>query len=154
METQEKTTRVKLVLEHGYQFVATYPDLPKVSGVHLDEPAPLGEGAGPNPAALLATAVANCLASSLMFCTRKARVPIDALQVTAEAHIARNEAGRYRLRRVDVALAPRLSAVDVGRFERCQQIFEDFCIVTAAVRDGLDVQVTVTPEAAEERKAS
>lgn len=149
MDTREPMTRVNLVFEGGYRFKATYPDLPGAPELDLDEPPPLGDGRGPNPAALLATALGNCLASSLLFCARKARVPIDAIRVTADARIGRNAAGRLRLQQVDVVLTPALSAADNDRLERCRQIFEDFCIVTAAVREGIDVNVTVTPELAE-----
>jgi len=57
MQTQEKVTRVRLTLDHDYRFVATYPDLPGAPAIALDEAPPLGGGHGPNPAALLATAV-------------------------------------------------------------------------------------------------
>ncbi len=146
MDTQEKVTRVRLVLDRDYQFVATYPDRPSAGAIRLDEEPPLGNGLGPNPAALLATAVGNCLAASLLFCARRAHVPIEALGVTAEAHLVRNDAGRYRVRRIDVELAPALPAENMARLERCRQIFEDFCIVTESVRHGIDVRVAVAPE--------
>ena len=154
METPEKNVRVRLTLDRDYQFVATYPDLPLAAPIRLDEAPPLGGGHGPNPAALLATAVGDCLAASLLFCARRALVPIEALGITAEAHLARNEAGRYRVRRIDVELAPTVSASDLQRFRRCQQIFEDFCVVTESVRRGIDVHVTLAAEPVAAREAS
>ncbi len=154
MDTQEKVTRVRLALDRDYQFVATYPDWPSAGTIRLDEEPPLGSGLGPNPAALLATAVGNCLAASLLFCARRARVPIEALGVTAEAHLVRNDAGRYRVRRIDVDLAPALPVEDMARLERCKQIFEDFCIVTESVRHGIDVHVAVVAEPLAAREAS
>lgn len=154
MDPHGYVTRVMLTLERDYQFVATYPDLPGALPIKLDEAAPLGGGRGPNPAALVATAVANCLASSLLFCVRKARVPIEHLSVSAEAHIARNAAGRYRLQHVSVSLAPVMAEGDVSRLQRCQQIYEDFCIVTAALREGIDVTVDLVPQPTVESQAS
>lgn len=148
MDTHDKVTRVTLTLDRGFQFIATYPDTPAAAPIRLDEPSPLGEGQGPNPAALLATAVGNCLASSLLFCAHKAHVPIESFAATAEAHLARNERGRYRLQRVTVELLPVLPAADLDRLERCKQLFEDYCIVTESVRAGFDVQVTVAPRIA------
>jgi organic hydroperoxide reductase OsmC/OhrA len=145
METMEKVMRVRLALDHGYQFVATYPDSPAAGPVVLDEPRPLGEGTGPNPAALLATAVANCLASSLLFCLRKARVQPDGLTAVAEAHMVRNDAGRYRIDRVDVELCPGVDDAELGGLARCERLFEDYCIVTESVRHGIDVNVSVCP---------
>lgn len=46
-------------------------DNPALPVLVTDEPPPLGGDAGPNPARLLGTAVANCLAASLLFSMRK-----------------------------------------------------------------------------------
>ena len=154
MDMQERTARVRLTLDRDYQFVATYPDLPLAGPIRLDEAPPLGGGQGPNPAAVLATAVGNCLAASLLLCARKARVPIAALGVTAEAHLVRNDEGRYRVNRIDVSMAPSVPAADLERFERCRRIFEDFCIVTESVRRGIEVQVVFAGEASALREAS
>ena len=72
----------------------------------FDEPPPLGEGSGPNAAAVLAAAIGNCLAASFAFCLRKVRVePVD-LTAAVVAHVARNEQGRFRISGIDVELAP------------------------------------------------
>ena len=145
MEAMEKVMTVRLTLDHGYQFVATYPDSPSAGPVVLDESRPLGEGTGPNPAALLATAIGNCLASSLLFCLRKARVQPDTLTAVAEAHMVRIEAGRYRIGRVDVELCPEVEDAQLGGLARCEDLFEDYCIVTESVRHGIEVNVSVCP---------
>jgi hypothetical protein len=45
--------------------------------LRIDEPPPLGEERGPDAAALLGAAVGDCVAASLVFCLRKARVNQD-----------------------------------------------------------------------------
>lgn len=141
-ETEERRVSVSLNLVRGYCFEADLgaPGLPSLI---LDEPAPLGEGAGPNPARLLAVAVANCLASSLLFCLRKARIEVDGMAASAVATMGRNESGRLRVASIDVTLTPSVAAADVPRMARCLEIYEDFCPVTAAVREGVDVRVIV-----------
>jgi uncharacterized OsmC-like protein len=139
----DSTARVHLELTRDYQFVATFPDLPAVSVITLDEGPPLGDGTGPNPAALLAAAVGNCLAASLLFCLRKSRVGIDRIAADVSATITRNEAGRFRIRDLDVSLSPAVSTEDLNRLLRCDDLFEDFCIVTQSVRHGIPVNVTV-----------
>ena len=79
---------------------------------------------------------------------------LEALGVTAEAHLVRNDEGRYRVNRIDVTMAPSLPAADLERFERCRHIFEDFCIVTESVRRGVEVQVVFAGEAPALREAS
>ncbi|MEO8456580.1 MAG: OsmC family protein [Chloroflexota bacterium] len=148
--TSEKTAEeqhfdVSLKLDHGYEFRADF-GLPGVGQLTLDEPGPLGEGAGPNPARLLAVAVANCLASSLLFCLRKARIDVTGMAVSATGTMARNEKGRLRVTTIDVNLMPGVAEGDIARMTRCVDIFEDFCPVTAAVRRGVDVRVTVEPQ--------
>jgi organic hydroperoxide reductase OsmC/OhrA len=142
--TDEKTFRVSLESVGGYRFEAD-TGVPGAAPLTLDEPPPLGEGAGPNPARLLAVAVADCLASSLLFCLRKAHVDVAGLSAEAEGRMARNERGRLRVTGIDVTLSPRIAACDGERIQRCLELFEDYCPVTGAVRGGLDVNVTVTP---------
>ena len=69
--------------------------------------------------------------------------------MTAEvvAHVVRNEQGRFRIKGIDVELAPEVLESDKPRLQRCQQLFEDFCIVTESVRRGIPVNVKVVEPA-------
>ncbi|HUF52254.1 MAG TPA: OsmC family protein [Dehalococcoidia bacterium] len=137
---------VSLDLVDGYEFAADF-GLPQVEPMKLDESPPLGRGSGPDPARLLATAVANCLASSLLFCLRKAHIDVTGMEVAATGTLARNEQGRLRVTGIDVTLKPSVAPADVAHMGRCIDIFEDFCPVTAAVRKGVAVMVEVQPVA-------
>jgi uncharacterized OsmC-like protein len=141
--SENRDYKVSLRFVRGYEFVATFPDSEALPPIVFDEPAPLGEGSGPNAAAVLAAAIGNCLAASMAFCLRKAR--LEPLDVTAEvvAHVARNEQGRFRIKGIDVELAPEVLEADRPRLKRCEQLFEDFCIVTESVRRGIPVNVKV-----------
>ena len=143
-EGDERKFNVSLDLDHGYQFTADF-GVPGVETLTVDEPEPLGDGTGPNPSRLLVIAVANCLASSLLFCLRKAHIDVNGMAVAATGTLARNEQGRLRMTAVDVTLSPHVAAADQPRMTRCLQIFEDYCPVTAAIREGLDVNVEVMP---------
>ena len=135
--------RVELRFVRGYEFVATFKDAEKHDSIVFDEPPPLGEGSGPNAAAVLAAAVGDCLAASFAFCLRKVRLePLD-LTANVVAHVARNEQGRYRVTGIDVELVPELQDHDLARLDRCERLFEDFCVVTESVRRGIPVNVTV-----------
>ena len=141
--SETKDYKVSLRFERGYEFVATFPDNESLPPIVFDEPPPLGEGAGPNATAVLAAAIGNCLAASFAFCLRKVR--LEPLDVTADvvAHVARNEHGRFRIKSIDVELAPSVLESDKPRMQRCEQLFEDFCIVTESVRRGIPVNVKV-----------
>ena len=140
----ERTHHVKLRLLRGYEFVAEFPEAARGASMLFDEPEPLGRNAAPNAAAVLGAAVGDCLASSLAFCLRRAHVVVDDLSVDVTTHVARNEQGRFRITSIDVELGPGLGDADLSRLERCEQLFEDFCIVTESVRRGIPVAVTVT----------
>ena len=141
--SEERITNVQLELARGYEFVASFPDFPMAQQVLMDEPAPLGEGKGPNAAAMLGAAVGNCLGASLLLCLRKARAVPEGLSVDVKTRIVRNDAGRFRIEGIDVVLDPDVSAEDLNRLQRCEELFEDFCIVTASVRQGIPVTVTM-----------
>jgi organic hydroperoxide reductase OsmC/OhrA len=138
----EEGARLHLELEDGYRFrVDLGEGLPPV---HMDEPPPLGRGDGPNASRLLGAAVGNCLSASLLFCLRKARVEVTSLSTEVVVVPQRNQAGRLRIGRIEVVLRPRLAdGSGEGRLQRCLGLFEEFCVVTASVRDSIDVRVTV-----------
>ena len=118
----------------------------KLQGVPLlvtDEPLPLGKGRGPNPAQLLAAAVGSCLAAGLTFCLRKARIDVGGLRTKVEGTLVRNAAGRLRVGSLRVRLSPEVYPEDRDRLERCSALFEDFCLVTQSVREGIDIEVAV-----------
>lgn len=141
--SETRTHHIRLSLDHGYEFDAIFPGVAGAPRVRLDEPVPLGEGHGPNAAALLGAAVGNCLAASLLFCLRKSRAEVAGLEADVEVTIERNPEGRYRITGIRVALDPRVTGDDTARLARCQALFEDFCIVTESVRAGIPVAVSV-----------
>ena len=140
-ETAPGRATVHVELEEGYRFRVDFGDGRGV--LLMDEPAPLGDGSGPNAAAVLGAAVANCLSASLLFCLRKARVEVRSLGADVEVTSSRNERGRLRVSGVRVQLHPELAPGNEGRVRRCLELFEDFCVVTEAVRGGIEVDVTV-----------
>jgi uncharacterized OsmC-like protein len=133
---------LSLTLQRGYAFTVDF-GLDGVPDLTLDEPAPLGEGCGPNAARLIAAAVGNCLAASLAFCLRRSRIQVKQLRATVEGTFARNERGRLRIGEIRVKLAPDVAPEDRDRMSRCLDLYEDFCIVTESVRNGFPVTVEV-----------
>jgi uncharacterized OsmC-like protein len=103
----------------------------------------LGDERGPNAADLLGAAVGDCLAASLVFCLRKARVAVNGLTAHVATHLTRNEKGRFRIGGIDVELVPDVGEVDRERLARCEELFEEFCVVTASVRKGIAVNVSI-----------
>ena len=133
---------VTLARKDGYCFEVDFHD---GSGtiLQMDEPAPLGDGSGPNAARVLAGAIGNCLSASLLFCLEKAKVEVAGLRTRVTGSVVRNDRGRMRLDGLRVRIEPDLVDAAPARIGRCLEIFEDFCIVTASVRAGVDVQVDV-----------
>lgn len=139
---EEKRFDVALTLRDGYAFSADF-DQDGVPALLLDEPPPLGAGRGPNAVRLLAAAVGNCLGASLVHCLRKARVDVRGMRVAVEGTLVRNERGRLRVGEIRVRLAPDVPAEQRERMGRCLELFEDFCLVTESVRQGITVDVAV-----------
>jgi uncharacterized OsmC-like protein len=143
MAADRRTATAHVQLVDGYRFAATFPDVPGAGSMTLDEAPPLGTGAGPTPAGLLAAAIGGCLSASLTLCLNKAHLDPDAVNAHVTARIARNEAGRLRIEGIDVDLTPCFAGADQGRFDRCKALYEDYCIVTESVRHGIPVNVNI-----------
>ena len=119
-----------------------------MSELVTDEPPPLGTGQGPDPSRLLAAAIGNCLAASLLFCLGRAHLSVRGLEAAVEMTIGRNDQGRLRVQGVSVQLTPLVTPEVKARMGRCMELFESFCTVTESVRRGIDVRVSVEPEVA------
>lgn len=141
------TFDVTLTRRGGYRFDVDFGDGSGAS-LLMDEPAPLGEGSGPNAARVLASAIGGCLSASLLFCLQKARIDAEDVTTHVTGSIIRNEQGRLRLGPLKVRIEPRTGDVPPARMAKCLEIFEDFCTVTASARAGLIVDVEVEAPAA------
>lgn len=127
----------------GYEFKVKF-DGAAVAPLLLDEPPPLGGGRGPNAARLIAAGVANCLSASLLFCLAgKFKQPLGKVRTRVHAEMVRNDKGRVRIGRFDVTIQLSDDASSLQHFDRCLAQFEDFCIVTQSVRQGIAVGVQV-----------
>jgi organic hydroperoxide reductase OsmC/OhrA len=118
-------------------------DWPEVPALTVDEPEPIGRGKGPNASRLLGAAVGNCLSASLLFCLQKSRVEVAGIATRVQGALRRNDAGRQRIGGLEVEITLDTAAGDARKVARCLDLFEDFCVVTASVRQGIDVAVTV-----------
>lgn len=125
----------------GYEFRVRF-DKDHYDDLRLDEPPPLGKDTAPNAARILAAAIGNCLSASLVFCLQRSGVKIGKLTSDVNVELVRNPDRRLRVGRVDVTLRPEIES-DRAELARCISTFEDFCVVTQSVRDGVDVHVRV-----------
>jgi uncharacterized OsmC-like protein len=130
----------------GFAF-RTHFDKGQYGDLLMDEPPPIGEDSAPNPVRVLAAAVGNCMCASLLFCARKAGSKVDSIKAKVKTSLVRNEAGRLRIGKIDVELDPNFGIDEVALAARCTEAFQQFCIVTESVRDGIDVGVTVKSSA-------
>jgi uncharacterized OsmC-like protein len=136
--------RVELSLEQieDYEFRVRF-DGTAMPDLITDETSPLGGEAGPNPSRLLAAGVANCLAASLLFALRKFKNAPGKLSAKVRATLTRNEHGRLRITHIAVDLQLADAAAALEHVDRALAQFEDFCIVTESVRQGIAVDVSV-----------
>jgi organic hydroperoxide reductase OsmC/OhrA len=129
-----------------YRFEVRF-DNPAVPTLITDELTPLGGDAGPSPSRLLATAVANCLAASLLFALRKFKNEAGPLRVTAAVSMIRNAQNRLRVGRIAVDLHLGVLGSEISMLDRILGQFEDFCIVTQSIRTAVRVDVRVLDKA-------
>jgi len=122
-------------------------DWKRVPDLLLDEPPPLGGQAGPNASRMLAAAVADCLSASLLYCVFKNDPPPNCLHTEATCILVRNDKKRLRVGGLEVRIVVSEAVTANPRFARCKDLFEDFCVVSASVRQGIPMTVTVADSA-------
>lgn len=137
----KEVVRTSLRQESRYKFTVSYEDLDGM--YHSDEPKPLGGSEAPGASELLSAAIGHCLGSSLLFCMEKSRAPLKRLDADVETRLKRNDKGRWRIGSIKVKLKVDQSDQSAEKLGRCKDIFEQFCIVTASVREGIPVEVEV-----------
>jgi len=128
--------------DEGYKFNITFDEL-RDTKLTMDEPKPLGKSEGPTAAMVLSSAVGHCLSSSLLFCMEKSRAPVTDVETDVETKLARNDRGRWRIEGIKVNMRVIVDESSKEKLARCRSMFEDFCIVTASVREGIKIDVEV-----------
>jgi|HubBroStandDraft_1064217.scaffolds.fasta_scaffold01452_12 uncharacterized OsmC-like protein len=138
-------SRVDLTQVEKYRFTIEFADAP-FPGTTLDEPPPVGGDAGPNPVQSLAQAVGHCMSSTLVNTLGRARIAVTPLKTTVTATVGTNERGRRRVRELHVEIHTQpVNEADRPQFDRCVEIFADYCTVSGAVREGVAIDQKVTP---------
>jgi organic hydroperoxide reductase OsmC/OhrA len=131
-----------LTQESDYVFRIAF-DETGIPDLYTDEPPPMGKDSGPNPSRLLLAAVANCLTASLLFALRKFKNTPEGLTAHARATLSRNAEGHWRVAHIAVNLELANTAATLQHLDRVLAQFEDFCVVTESVRQGITVDVNV-----------
>ena len=140
--SEEKILTVELERLQDYSFKVDFGK-EGIEALMTDEGEPLGKGAGPTPSMLLAAAMGNCLSSSLLFCLQKARAQCTGMKTRVDAKMTRNEKGRLRITEVSVELTPEVDVEYVSQMERCIALYQDFCVVSKSVEQGIPLKVKV-----------
>jgi uncharacterized OsmC-like protein len=142
LRMSERSIETKLRLIEGYKFDVDF-DVDYLPNLVADEPKPIGEGSGPNAPRLLSAAVGQCMSSSLIYCLKKARIPINNIETTVKTNLFKNEKGRTRIKSIDIQILLKINEEHKTRLNRCLTIFEDYCTVTQSIRKGIQVNVKV-----------
>jgi organic hydroperoxide reductase OsmC/OhrA len=142
--SEKKQVSVGLELEEEMIFKCKLGEI-KVEDCYIDEEHDKEpEMWGPNPSRMLGTAILGCLSASFIFCLKKKDFTIKDLHATAEVTVGRNEKGFWRVQKIDVNIEPKIDTPEMRkRADRCRKMFEDYCIVTQAVREGIDIDVNL-----------
>lgn len=109
---------------------------------YSDEPYPVGDASGPSTPALFAASLGHCLSAALLEALRKTRIEVLGSDTEAVAIVKPNSEGLPRIDRVEVIIKPQINEDNI-RKDRCADIFEKYCTVTASVKKGIDVHVNV-----------
>ena len=142
--SEEIITKVGLNLESGMLFKCDLGDM-KVKDCYIDEEhLEETDMLGPNPSRMLGLAIMGCLSASFIFCLKKRNFSVEDLKTEAEVVIRRNEKGFWRVKKIDVKIKPIIDNPDTRkRANQCLKMFEQYCTVTQAVREGINVEVNV-----------
>lgn len=140
--------RFTIHLDHieDYQYRVRF-DWEAAPDLLIDEPPPLGTKEHPNASRLLASAIGNCISASLLHCLAREDIPESSMKTSVTCELGRNENKRLRVSKIDVAITVGDHLEKSPRLRQCLETFEDFSVVTAAVREGTPITVQIMNEA-------
>ncbi|MFX0094320.1 MAG: OsmC family protein, partial [Candidatus Hodarchaeota archaeon] len=138
-----KSFTIKMKKTGPMQFTTTFDkDFPELL---FDEP--VGSGGAdkyPNASRILTAAVTNCLCASFTFCAMKSKIPVKEIEAQATCTTDRGDEGYWRIQKIEVKIIPTFgSDAPEKRKERCLDIFQNYCVVSASVKKGIDIKVDV-----------
>ena len=145
----ENDTIVDIKLEKDLIFKCNL-GFDKLQEIYIDETLEEKEGMwGPDAARLLGMALLGCLSASFIFCLKKRNLTPDDLEAHAEISFKTIEKGYTRIKQVNVILKPKTEDMaTLKRINQCiremkngKMLFEENCIITASVREGINVNV-------------
>ncbi len=141
-KSEEISTEVGLKLKEKMIFKCDLGEM-KVKDCYIDETHKTeADMWGPNPSRMLGMAILGCLSASFMFCLKKREFQIEDLNANAKVTVARNEKGFWRVKKIDVTIEPKIDTPEMRkRADQCKKFFEDYCVVTQAVREGINIEV-------------
>jgi uncharacterized OsmC-like protein len=142
--SEDMKTKVGLSLEKDMIFKCDLGNM-KVKDCYIDDTHKEEvDMLGPNPTRMLGLALLGCLSASFIFCLKKKEMTLDELKAEAEIRLHRNEKGFWRVKKIDVDITAQMDDPSVlKRAKLCKKMFEQYCIVTQSVRNGIDVDVNV-----------
>jgi len=140
----EREIKVKVKLDRDMIFKCDLGET-KLGDCYIDESNKIkSEMLGPNAAQLLAMAILGCLSASYVFCFSKRDFTVKDLDAKAIITISRNEKGFVRVKKIDVTIKPEIDSPEMQkRAVQCQKMFEQYCTITASIREGIDVNVNI-----------
>ena len=144
MPVKDDSNEFTIVVERikDFEFRVRF-DKSEFQDLTIDEPEPVGHGEGPNASRVLSAAIGNCLSASLLFCLQRSKQTVNKLRAEVTTQSSRNEEGRWRISHVRVKLHVGIKEGDAKRLQRCIDIFENYCVVTSSVRQGIPIEVII-----------
>lgn len=136
-----ETVTITITQQKNYQFLVDFGAA--IPSMIADEPAPMGDGTGPEPAQLVLAAVANCLSASLFFSLQKFKQDVGGITTTATCTHGRNEKNRLRIQSIDVSIQIKKPGGEVEHLDRILGQFEEFCTVSQSVQAGIPIKISV-----------
>jgi len=144
MSEESKKLDVSITLEKEMIFKCELGDI-KVEECYIDDTNKDEVNMlGPNPSRLIGLAVIGCLSSSFIFCLKKRDFTLDNLKAEAEVIIGRNDKGFWRVKKINVNIDVKIDDPETRkRADQCRKMFEQYCIVTQAIREGIEVELNL-----------
>lgn len=117
--SDSRTFSLSLELLENYVFKIDFGDF---GYILTDEPEPLGQGEGPNPARLVGAAVANCLCASLLFALRKKKQNLETITAQVSGELDRVD-GFWRIVSINVEIQADTRAIETAELKQAVEQF-------------------------------